>query len=94
MMNDVLAVIDVTCLLGLTLSVSIVLVSLLVWLVWTIGDMIPKRKLYEITYSGCADYTDLYSAWSEQGAIRQWKKHHSRTVYRITEIKCVGKTRL
>jgi hypothetical protein len=77
--------------LGVALAISIGFVFLMAQ---AISKIVPKRKLYEITYSGCADYTDLYSAWSEQGAIRQWKKHHSRTVYRITEIKCVGKTRL
>ena len=90
-MNDVLVITYAVCMLGAALATSIGFVFLIVQ---AISKIIPKRKLYEITYSGCADYTDLYSAWSEQGAIRQWKKHHSRTVYRITEIKCVGKTRL
>lgn len=91
MMNDILVITYAVCMLGAALSISIGFVFLIVQ---AISKIIPKRKLYEISYSGCTDYTDLYSAWSEQGAIRQWSKHHSRTVYRITEIKCVGKTRL
>jgi hypothetical protein len=90
-MSEIVTVIQVVCILAFALSASIGFVFLTAW---GISKIVPKRKLYEISYSGCTDYTDLYSAWSEQGAIRQWKKHHSRTVYRITEIKCVGKTRL
>ena len=90
-MNDVLIIIYTMFMLGVALSVSIGFVFLLAW---AIGSIVPRKKLYEISYCGCADYTDLYSAWSEQGAIRQWGRHHSRSVYRITKIECVGKTRL
>lgn len=90
-MNDVLAIIYAACMLGVALSISIGFVFLMAH---GISSIVPKKKLYEISYCGCADYVDLYSARSEQGAIRQWEKHHSRTVYRITKIKCVGKTSL
>ena len=90
-MNEIVTVIQVVCVLAIALSISIGFVFLMAWGISSIG---PRKKLYEISYCGCTDYTDLYSAWSEQGAIRQWRKHHSRVVYRITKIECVGKTRL
>lgn len=90
-MNDVLATIYAACMLGVALAVSIGFVFLMTS---AISSIVPRKKLYEISYCGCADYTDLYSAWSERGAIRQWERHHSRSVYRITKIECVGKTRL
>lgn len=91
MMNDVLAIIYAACMLGVSLSISIGFVFLMAW---GISSIVPKRKLYEISYCGCASYTDIYSAWSEQGAIRQWRRHHSRSVYRITKIECIDKTSL